>query len=195
MHLITKWLVLATLMLAFPASAQAHTVFIGPGQEAHESAVACAAIYSPKVYRSYASKVYRRDHVSKRAHARLAMLHICQPSFKARVAVGKIHTRLYRARQARIAAAIAARRRAAQQTQGGAGGILAAIRSCESGGNYAANTGNGFYGAYQFTVQTWIVYGGTGMPNTASPGEQDRIAARLLAAHGVHTSASWPNCP
>src|SRR4051812_13158398 len=35
---------------------------------------------------------------------------------------------------------------------GGAGGRLAAIRSCESGGDYAANTGNGFYGAYQFTA-------------------------------------------
>src|SRR4051812_35449094 len=32
-----------------------------------------------------------------------------------------------------------------------AGGTLAAIRRCESGGNYSTNTGNGFAGAYQFT--------------------------------------------
>lgn len=29
------------------------------------------------------------------------------------------------------------------------------LRMCESGGNYAINTGNGFYGAYQFTIDTW----------------------------------------
>jgi Transglycosylase-like domain len=84
---------------------------------------------------------------------------------------------------------------AARPSGGGAGGILAAIRQCESGGDYTANTGNGFYGAYQFTVGTWHAYGGTGMPHLASPGEQDRVAANLLDAVGVHTTASWPNCP
>lgn len=32
---------------------------------------------------------------------------------------------------------------------------LLKLRTCESGGNYAINTGNGFYGGYQFTVDTW----------------------------------------
>src|SRR3954454_1865374 len=32
---------------------------------------------------------------------------------------------------------------------------LQAIAACESGGNPSANTGNGFYGKYQFTMQTW----------------------------------------
>jgi len=32
---------------------------------------------------------------------------------------------------------------------------LYSTRMCESGGNYATNTGNGFYGAYQFTISTW----------------------------------------
>lgn len=75
------------------------------------------------------------------------------------------------------------------------GGILAAIRACESGGNYSTNTGNGFYGAYQFTLGTWQAYGGTGMPHLAPPSVQDSVAARLYAAVGAHTSASWPNCP
>jgi hypothetical protein len=76
----------------------------------------------------------------------------------------------------------------------GAGGVLAAIRQCESGGNYSINTGNGFYGAYQFTMQTWQANGGTGNPASASPAEQDRVAANLYGKVGRGTSASWPHC-
>lgn len=32
---------------------------------------------------------------------------------------------------------------------------LLALRMCESGSNYQENTGNSFYGAYQFTIPTW----------------------------------------
>lgn len=72
-----------------------------------------------------------------------------------------------------------------------AGGELAAIRLCESGGDYTADTGNGFYGAYQFTQASWEAVGGTGNPAAASPAEQDRRAAALLARSGA---ASWPVC-
>jgi hypothetical protein len=72
-----------------------------------------------------------------------------------------------------------------------AGGALASIRACESGGNYQTNTGNGFYGAYQFDQSTWRAAGGTGTPNTASPAEQDRVAAGWIASG--HRNA-WPNC-
>jgi hypothetical protein len=72
-----------------------------------------------------------------------------------------------------------------------AGGTLAAIRSCESGGNYSTNTGNGFYGAYQFTQSTWQSVGGSGNPANASPAEQDKRAAILYAREGA---APWPVC-
>jgi hypothetical protein len=71
------------------------------------------------------------------------------------------------------------------------GAPLASIARCESGGNYATNTGNGFYGAYQFTQQTWESVGGTGNPAAASPAEQDRRAAMLYARSG---SRPWPVC-
>lgn len=32
---------------------------------------------------------------------------------------------------------------------------LLKLRNCESGGNYQINTGNGYYGAYQFSAETW----------------------------------------
>ena len=31
------------------------------------------------------------------------------------------------------------------------------IAQCESGGNWAINTGNGYYGGLQFTYDTWLV--------------------------------------
>jgi hypothetical protein len=73
----------------------------------------------------------------------------------------------------------------------GAGGVLASIRSCESGGNYSTNTGNGFYGAYQFTQSTWNSVGGSGNPAYASPAEQDKRAAMLYAREGP---SPWPVC-
>jgi len=72
-----------------------------------------------------------------------------------------------------------------------AGGTLAAIRACESGGNYSTNTGNGFYGAYQFTLSTWSSVGGSGNPANASPAEQDMRAAKLYAQSGP---GPWPVC-
>lgn len=67
----------------------------------------------------------------------------------------------------------------------------AALRRCESGGNYAANTGNGFYGAYQFDLQTWQSVGGVGLPSDAPPWEQDARAKALYAARGAQP---WPIC-
>jgi len=68
---------------------------------------------------------------------------------------------------------------------------LAAIAQCESGGNYGTNTGNGFFGAYQFTLSTWASVGGSGNPAAASPAEQDKRAAMLYAREGA---APWPVC-
>ena len=70
-------------------------------------------------------------------------------------------------------------------------GTLARIAQCESGGDYTTNTGNGFYGAYQFTLSTWAAMGGSGLPSDASPAEQDARAAALYATQG---GAPWPVC-
>ena len=49
-----------------------------------------------------------------------------------------------------------------------------ALAQCESGGNWAINTGNGYYGGLQFNLGTWQAYGGTGLPSQASPRDPDR---------------------
>ncbi|SNQ46288.1 Transglycosylase-like protein [Frankia canadensis] len=65
------------------------------------------------------------------------------------------------------------------------------LRQCESGGNYSINTGNGFYGAYQFDPQTWHGLGYSGLPHQAAPATQDAAAAKLYNSRGW---SPWPSC-
>jgi peptidoglycan hydrolase-like protein with peptidoglycan-binding domain len=58
------------------------------------------------------------------------------------------------------------------------------LRECESSDNYATNTGNGHYGAYQFDLSTWRSVGGSGYPNEASKNEQDARALILYRERG-----------
>lgn len=77
-------------------------------------------------------------------------------------------------------------------SSGGGGGNLAAIRACESGGNYGAVSPDGLYrGAYQFDRPTWQSVGGSGDPAAASAAEQDARASQLWSQRG---SNPWPNC-
>jgi hypothetical protein len=58
------------------------------------------------------------------------------------------------------------------------------LKVCESGNNYSTNTGNGYYGAYQFDLQTWHGVGGSGLPSNASPHTQDLLARKLYRERG-----------
>jgi hypothetical protein len=84
-----------------------------------------------------------------------------------------------------------ARRRASAPHPATASPTLEAIAACESGGNPSTDTGNGFYGKYQFDLQTWQSVGGTGNPAAASEAEQNRRAAMLYASAGA---SPWPVC-
>ena len=66
-----------------------------------------------------------------------------------------------------------------------------AVAACESGGNWAIATGNGYYGGLQFTPGTWQANGGSGMPNQASREEQIRVAENVLRSQGI---GAWPVC-
>lgn len=66
------------------------------------------------------------------------------------------------------------------------------IAQCESGGNWATNTGNGYYGGLQFNLGTWAAYGGTGRPDQQSREAQIAVAERVAAASGGY--GAWPNC-
>jgi len=78
---------------------------------------------------------------------------------------------------------------AAPSTVGG--DVWAALAKCESGGNPATNTGNGYYGLYQFSASTWRAMGGSGLPSEASAAEQTQRAQALQARSGW---GQWPAC-
>ncbi len=81
-----------------------------------------------------------------------------------------------------------------EPTSNFAGGstVWDSLAQCESGGNWAINTGNGYYGGLQFSLSTWQAYGGTGLPSSASRETQIAIATKLRDASGGY--GAWPSC-
>lgn len=71
-----------------------------------------------------------------------------------------------------------------------------ALAACESGGNWATNTGNGYYGGVQFSLATWQsvaprvgVY--DAYPHLASKEDQIKAATWLQQNSGW---GQWPAC-
>jgi resuscitation-promoting factor RpfA len=68
------------------------------------------------------------------------------------------------------------------------------VARCESGGNWAINTGNGYHGGLQFSSGTWASHGGgqyAPAANMATKDEQIAVAERVLASQG---KGAWPVC-
>jgi len=62
----------------------------------------------------------------------------------------------------------------------------------ESGGDWSAvNPSSGAGGRYQIMPSTWAAYGGTGLPQDASPAEQTAVAQRIMQSQGP---SAWANC-
>ena len=78
--------------------------------------------------------------------------------------------------------------------QSSRGSTWDAIAQCESGGNWATNTGNGFSGGLQFHPQTWISHGGgeyAPSAHLATREQQIAIAEKVQASQGW---GAWPAC-
>lgn len=65
------------------------------------------------------------------------------------------------------------------------------LAQCESGGDWSADTGNGFFGGLQFTQQSWEAVGGVGSPAAATRNEQIMRGEMLYDDQGW---GAWPNC-
>jgi resuscitation-promoting factor RpfB len=79
-------------------------------------------------------------------------------------------------------------------TYAGGNTVWDRIAQCESGGNWAINTGNGYYGGLQFSAGTWTAYGGGAYAptaNLATREEQIAIGEKVQAAQGW---GAWPVC-
>jgi hypothetical protein len=113
------------------------------------------------------------------------------------------------AKAAELAKAAAEAQRAAQAAQivpqqapapvvanysGNLAAWLLALRMCETGGNYATNTGNGYYGAYQFSIATWNHWNtGYARADLAPPAVQDAtVIKNTNASQGLSTQ--HPGC-
>jgi hypothetical protein len=110
-----------------------------------------------------------------------------------------------RAAQAEAAAKSAAATRAAQQAAAQAASqakeVITTVAStadgwyrlrlCEAGNDYTKNTGNGYFGAYQYSLSTWNNYGGYARPDLAPAEVQDAKAQADFARRGA---SPWPHC-
>ncbi|MFC4002749.1 transglycosylase family protein [Prauserella oleivorans] len=75
------------------------------------------------------------------------------------------------------------------------GAVWDRLAECESGGNWATNTGNGYYGGLQFDKSTWDAYGGdayAAYPHQASREQQIAIATKVRDDRGGY--GAWPSC-
>ena len=96
------------------------------------------------------------------------------------------------AQEATSAATPAPKRTAAPANYAaGNGSVWDKLAACESGGNWAINTGNGYYGGLQFSLGTWKSVGGSGLPSQASREEQIMRGQMLQARSGW---GQWPAC-
>jgi len=72
----------------------------------------------------------------------------------------------------------------------GGGSSWDAVAQCESGGDWAINTGNGYFGGLQFTEATWLAAGGgqyAPRADLATREEQIAVASTLALSN-------WPVC-
>ncbi len=65
------------------------------------------------------------------------------------------------------------------------------LSMCESGGNWQRDSGNGYYGGLQFSLESWASVGGAGYPHEHPADRQIELAARLHARQGWD---AWPAC-
>ncbi|MFF8594641.1 transglycosylase family protein [Streptomyces sp. NPDC015220] len=69
-----------------------------------------------------------------------------------------------------------------------------AIAACESGGNWKANTGNGYYGGLQFKQSSWVAAGGrryAPRADLATRRQQIAVARRLAVIQGMSAWGCW----
>ncbi len=69
------------------------------------------------------------------------------------------------------------------------------LAKCEATGNWATNSGNGYYGGLQFDAGTWRAYGGIAyapLPHQAGREEQIAIASKVRDDRGGY--GAWPAC-
>ena len=102
--------------------------------------------------------------------------------------VRKVETKKIRTTERKVRTSRSADRPSARVSLSGA---WAKVANCESSGNPRAVNPAGYYGLFQFDLQTWRSVGGSGNPINASAAEQLSRAKKLYAQRGA---SPWPVC-
>lgn len=191
-HLIRRSILAASLLmaacllvLALATAASSHTILIGKNR-AHDSIKTCTETFTPKDYRVYASKVYRRKSIRRPAFSRMHRMHICQASYEHRKKVGALHRKFYRARKARI---LAAQRPVITP-------LMDCIMKHESTYNPLAQNGQ-YKGLAQWSPEAWARHGGlryASTPHGASYWEQVQVLANGLRMYGCRDWCPFDPC-
>lgn len=74
------------------------------------------------------------------------------------------------------------------------GAIWDTIAACESGSNWAVNTGNGYYGGVQFDQNTWERHGGLRYAERADLATRDEQIAIAQVTQARQGWGAWPVC-
>jgi hypothetical protein len=120
----------------------------------------------------------------------LAPLHAAQAAAAAKAVADKAAAKQHRTRTVvatkTVTVAAAPRGIAAATPQN-----MQALRYCEAGGIYTRNSGNGYYGAYQYNNGTWAGYGGYARADLAPASVQD---AKFMETYAARGWSPWPSC-
>lgn len=96
--------VISAALMCVPATSSAHVVKLGDLANATRvQQELCTTHFTVSDYRHYASKVYKRTKVSKAAHNRMRLMHICVPGYEARKKVGALHDKFKAQREVLVA--------------------------------------------------------------------------------------------
>ena len=69
------------------------------------------------------------------------------------------------------------------------------LAQCESGGNWASDTGNGHCGGLQFSLSTWEANGGEQFaPAPQLAAREDQIAVARAVREDRAGYGAWPRC-
>lgn len=116
---------------------------------------------------------------------------VIEPLRQAQAAKAEAEAKARAAAAAKAAATKVASTEDAKPAPAATGDAWYKLRLCESGNDYTKNTGNGYYGAYQYNIGTWNNYGGFARPDLAPAAVQD---AKAQADHARRGFSPWPAC-
>lgn len=116
---------------------------------------------------------------------------VLAPLKAAQAAQAEAEAKAAAARSAQIKLAAAIDNRSNLKIGVATGDVWEQLRFCEAGGDYTRNSGNGYYGAYQYNLSTWNNYGGYAFPHLAPPAVQDAKARETQSVRGW---SPWPAC-